>query len=456
MRPYVSTAVVLAIFLGGPLGALAEGTAEDEILQMLREDRPYHTVSPEQFKRLGWPLPDGGAAVKRTAEAARGSAFDPRDLERLPAEAVGYRARWHVLRYGVYGLDWDITGLHLIPNRPVPDLPTLVIIHGGSSNWYEFFVDPLNRPGVAQYLAQKMPVLLVTIPGNYRPGGWIENEYAQRVPAYVLDREISAGELRIRNAVYTFRVITDGVEKIVQTVTNGPVLIVGHSTAGEIQFILHGSDLRSRTHGLSLGWGTGGPAGLEVMRDFRGIRTAADYPDVWELRPRPAEDYSGGYLGPLNPIWDEDKSRLAMAEHWMSRVQWRRPNFKQPLQDIEHSSAINLREHVADQIRETLEGNDLGVNAAEVIRDLFSTMCVPLTGYERMIWTTAKLDDGHWNEGVTEARELQVANAFRKENPDIPVRVLLFDVPMTHYGHLEKPRQLAGGLLAAIRWLVQP
>jgi hypothetical protein len=31
--------------------------------------------------------------------------------------------------------------------------------------------------------------------------------------------------------------------------------------------------------------------------------------------------------------------------------------------------------------------------------------------------------------------------------------MLIFDVPMTHYGHIEKPKQLAGGLLAALTWL---
>ena len=50
----------------------------------------------------------------------------------------------------------------------------------------------------------------------------------------------------------------------------------------------------------------------------------------------------------------------------------------------------------------------------------------------------------------------EVANAFREKNPNIPIRVLVFDVPMTHYGHVEKPRQLAGGLVAALTWLVKP
>jgi hypothetical protein len=134
----------------------------------------------------------------------------------------------------------------------------------------------------------------------------------------------------------------------------------------------------------------------------------------------------------------------------------RRPQFKQPLQSMEHNSADNLREHVATQIRKFLQGNKLGIQPDEVAADLFSTTRSPLTGYRKMIWTTAQLDDGHWDPDPAKARELQIANEFRAKNPNIPIRVLVFDVPMTHYGHVEKPRQLAGGLVAALRWLIQP
>ena len=80
----------------------------------------------------------------------------------------------------------------------------------------------------------------------------------------------------------------------------------------------------------------------------------------------------------------------------------------------------------------------------------------PVTGYRKMIWTTSQLDDGHWDENPAAARELLIANEFRENNPNIPIRVLVFDVPLTHFGHVEQPRQLAGGLLAALTWLVQP
>ena len=445
---------VLLLSVSPPASASEDLAAENRIVAMLADDAPWHFVPASLFERLGWPLPDDGRTVENLADDSPGGALDPRSLEKIPAEVLGYRASWHEVRFRRYNLDWDIPGLALEPVNPLPDLPTLVIVNGGAANWYEFFLDPLNRPGIGQYLAQKVRVLLVTIPGNYRQGGWTEDDFASRVPAYLLDRNIPADEAALRNAVYTFGVVAQGTRAIIEEATEGPVVIVGHSTGGELQFLLHGSALEDRLQGLSLGWGTGGPAGSESMRAVRGIEEAGDYRHVTELRPRTCDQYAGGYLGPLNPFWDPAKSRLEMACDWMAREERRRPQFKQPLQDYEHRGANYLKDHVAAQIREALRGNELGIDPEEVIADLFSTMRVRLTGYERMIWTTARLDDGHWHpEQPERSREVMVSREFRRANPDIPVRLLVFDVPMTHYGHIERPRQLAGGLVAALRWL---
>jgi hypothetical protein len=450
-------ATAAAIFVTAPSPtAQTPGAAADRVVQMLAEDRPYHRVPPELFEQLGWDLPDGGSTVKALADAASGGAFDPRALESAPAAKLGYRAKWRVLRYKMYGLDWDITALQLTPVNPLPNLPTVAIINGGSANWYEFFVDPLNAPGLGQYLAQRIPVLLVTIPGNYRHGGWTEPDFAKRIPGYLLDRDVSADEAKVRHSVYTFRVVSEGVRRIVEATTAGPVVLVGHSTGGEIQFLLKESSLTPRLQGLSLGWGTGGPAALSRMRDYRGPRTVDDYPPVWELNPRPASAYARGYLGPLNPLWDNSGDRLAIATRWMARENTRRPQFKQTLQNVEHNSADNLRDHVAAEIRQALKGNRYGVTPDQVIADLFTTMRAPVKGYRKMIWTVGALDDGHWAAKPEDARELQVANEFRAANPSAAIRVLLFDVPMTHYGHVEKPRQLAGGLVAALTWLSRP
>ena len=437
------------------VGCTEPPTAEEQVIALLADDAPYHLVSEELFEELGWDLPDGGAAVTDLANAAPGGAFDPRDLESISPKTLGYTARWHEVRFNTYGLNWDISGLHLTPRDPLPDVPAMVIINGGGANWYEFFIDPKNRPGLGQYLAQRVPVLLLSIPGNYRHGGWTNLQFGERIPGYLLDRDVSAEEARIRNAVYTFRVVTDGVRAIIDEVVPGPAVVIGHSTGGEVQFILKDA-LAEKNRGLSMGWGTGGPAGLKSMRDFRGVRSIDDYLHVTKLRARTPDQYSRGYLGPWNPFWDPAKPRQEIAADWMGAEAHRRAQFKQPLQDIEHSSAINLLPEVSTQIRDTLADNPYGIEAQEVIDDLFSTMNSPVIGYKKMIWTTAKLDTGHWNEDPSKAREVIISAEFRDANPDIPIRVLVFDVPMTHYGHIEKPRELAGGLVAALRWLTAP
>ena len=456
------TAIAVAALALTALTTLASDAAEAEVLRLLRENRPFHTIPQDLFEQLGWDLPDGGAEVKSLADSAAGGAFDPRRLETLPADKLGYRANWHELRYEVYGLEWDIPGLLLTPNNPVPGLPTVAIIHGGSTNWYEFFLDPLNGPGLGQYLAQKVPVLLITIPGNYKHGGWQEQGALQdRIPGYLLDRSISAEEAKVRNAVFTFRVVAEGVRRLIETVTSGPILVVGHSTGGEIRFLLEESNLKSRMAGLFLGWGSGGPATLDkVVQDAQEARAEnlerfASYPPLWELRPRSPEGYvRSRYVGPLNPVGGG--SELEVARRWHELEGTRRPQFKQVLQDLEHQGAVELRERAAKEIRQALDGNKLGVNPEEVIPDLFTTVRAPVAGYHKMIWTVAEKDNGHWNSDPEKALEFRLAKAFRRQNPDIPIRVMLFDLPMTHFGHIEKARQLAGGLLAAMRWLVEP
>ena len=234
--------------------AFSADIADQKIPELLGQDREYATLSADLFGTMGWDLPDGGRAVKTLADAAPGGAFDPKKLETLPANSLGYTAKWQVVRYKYYGLDWDIAGLQLTPTKPEPGLPTLAVINGGSANFYEFFLDPLNRPGLGQYLAQRMPVMLITIPGNYSDGGWTSAKYNERIPGYLLDQRISTEEAGIRNGIYTFTLIAEGVRQLLEQKTSGPLLILGHSTGGEIQFLLKESSLKNRLNGRSIGW----------------------------------------------------------------------------------------------------------------------------------------------------------------------------------------------------------
>jgi hypothetical protein len=444
----------------GSVIALALATlAGPSVIALLSQERPFVTLPETDFEALGWSLPDGGRTVKTIADAAPGGAFDPRRLE--TATGLGYRAKWHELRYRYYGLDWDITGLQLTPDKPDPALPTLAIIHGGSANWYEFFLDPLNNAGFGQYLAQRVPVMLITIPGNYVHGGWTETTFDRRIPGYVLDRHITAEEARARTAVFTFKMAAEGVRQLLEKTTTGPLFIVGHSTGGEFQFLLKDSSLKPRLRDRSLGWGTGGPAFITKEIDERSgereerVVSYGKYPRVDTLRARDARGYvSSQYVGPLNPV--KGNTPLAIAEGWFAAENRRRPQFKQVLQDMEHQGFTEHRARLEREIRDALGGNTLGVDAEEVIRDLFVTMTPPLAGYTKMAWVVGRLDNGHWDEKQEAAREYQIAMRFRTANPSAPVRVLLIDAPITHYAHIERPRQLAAVIVDAASWVAAP
>ncbi len=147
---------------------------------------------------------------------------------------------------------------------------------------------------------------------------------------------------------------------------------------------------------------------------------------------------------------------VEVARRWLSIEDRRRPNFKQVLQDVEHHGASELRHRLEQEIREALKGITLHVAEDEVFKDLFYTNQSPVTGYQKMIWTVGKWDKAHWHKSqIEKARELRIANQFLQKDPKTEVKVIVYDLPLTHYGHIERPRHVAGGLYEAMQWLLQ-
>ncbi len=92
--PGVRLSLLFLLALGG-CSSPVEGpvaSAEEQLLELIGEDHPYSMVSTELFEQLGWDLPDGGSLVKELAESTPGGAVDPKALEALPAEELGYHA----------------------------------------------------------------------------------------------------------------------------------------------------------------------------------------------------------------------------------------------------------------------------------------------------------------------------------------------------------------------------
>jgi hypothetical protein len=440
----------------------------------LLDDRKsvYVSLSEPDFRSLGvgFDLPDDGRLVTALAEKAPGGAFDPRDVEKLAETELGYKADWIVERFRRYNLDWDITAFRLTSLNPeAKNYPWFIIMNGGAANVYEFFVDLKNRPGWAQYLAQKLNVMIVTIPGNFKYGGWTEPVVdIKRQPAYVLDRQLPPAESEVRNAIYTNALIMQGVKQLVMKHTSGDILLVGHSTSGEISMMAYeDEDLRARLKGRYLGWGSGGPARLELMRTVRGRNVAARAGASAEgsktaltvLERRDPQSYARGYSGFLNPLYQAGMSHLQIAEAWLAAEARRRPNFKQQLQNLEHGSELGQKAWVEAEIEAVLQrsGNPWGIPVEDVEKDLYATNYTRMDGFSRMVWTTAHFDRNHWNpEEPMKAIEVFVANEYRTKNPNAEIRLINWDPPMTHYGHLELPKQLAAAEFSVVRWLVRP
>src|SRR5260370_33357083 len=106
--------------------------------------------------------------------------------------------------------------------------------------------------------------------------------------------------------------------------------------------------LRSRLKGRYLGWGSGGPARIELLRTVRGKdipdRAGASPPGgstaLYILERRDPPSYARGYSGFLNPLYEPGMSHLQIADRWLSAEARRRPNFKQHLHDVEHGAAL--------------------------------------------------------------------------------------------------------------------
>ncbi|HYC71095.1 MAG TPA: hypothetical protein VEB66_07815 [Opitutaceae bacterium] len=465
-------------------GVHATPDIEKRIWALLDDPKSvYVSLSTPDFMALGagFELPDGGRHVTELALAAPGGAFDPRELEKLPPSALGYEAKWCVERYRHYNLDWDITGLRLTSLDPgAKNYPWLVIMNGGAANVYEFYVDLKNRPGWGQYLAQKLNVMIVSIPGNFKYGGWDEPVKSElRQPAYLLDRDLPLEESELRNCLLTNVNVMKGLKQLLMKQTTGDLLLIGHSTSGEMAMLANNDpDLRARTNGRYLGWGSGGPARLDRVRETReGASAGEDAPragraaaaaggsgaprertPLHKLSRRDAAGYARGYSRWLNPLYEPGDSTHQIAEKWIAAEARRRPQFKQQIQSIEHGGSIELKGWIEVSIEKLLEqsGNPWGVKLEEVSADLFSTHYTRMDGYNRMVWTVAHYDRNHWvPEDPMKSTEVFFANEYRRVNPAGDIRLMVWDPLMTHYGHVELPQQLASATYSVVRWLAR-
>ena len=222
------------------------------------------------------------------------------------------------------------------------------------------------------------------------------------------------------------------------------------------------AELRARLKGRYMGWGSGGPARLDRIRDAKESAEKPPTP-VSTRRPPPlhilsrrdAAGYSHGYSGFLNPLYEPGMSHYQIAERWLEVEGRRRANFKQQIQDLEHGGSIEQKGRIEVEIEAMLKktGNPWGVNLEDVSKDLFSTHYTRMDGYTQMVWTAAHFDRNHWvPEEPMKSVEVFFANEYRAKNLNAKIRLINWDPPMTHYGHVVLPRQLAAAHYNVVRW----
>ena len=462
---------------------LTNPVVEKKIWSLLDEKKTYVSLSTPDFMALGagFDIPDGGKSIMDLAAAAPGGAIDPRDLEKISPEKLGYKAKWIVERYKRYNLDWDITALNMTSNNPdAKKYPTFIIINGGAANWYEFFYDLKNRPGWAPYLAQKVNVMIVTIPGNFKYGGWpMPIQDITRQPQYLLDKDLPTAEIYLRNGLLNNQVVMQGLKQIIMKNIPGDILISGHSTSGELAMLAYQDpDLAAKLKGRYFGWGSGGPARLMLTRPLvqpnsvkhaneaavGATRGGGEGEGSGKRRPlevlsrRDVPTYTRGYTWFLNNFYEPGFSLADTAGKWLESEARRRPQFKQQIQDMEHGSGYGEKGYIEVELRRLIAaaGNPPGVNLEDVDKDLMSTYFTRMDGFKKMVWTVGHMDRNHWlPEDPMMAPEVYVAQEFRRVNPDIPVKLIVWDPALTHYGHLELPKEKAAADYSVIRWLMK-
>src|SRR5438093_1159464 len=287
----------------------------------------------------------------------------------------------------------------------------------------------------------------------------------------VTDLAMSApgGAFELRNPLLNNRLVMQGLKNLILKNTQGDILLIGHSTSGELSMLSYEDpELATRLKGRYLGWGSGGPARVVLTRTIKSPAISAggtgDEGGGGQKRPlemltrRNTAAYSRGYSWFLNPLYEPGMSIANIADTWLNAEARRRPQFKQQIQDLEHGAAIDQKGWIEAQILGLLKKteNPWGVNFEDVDKDLYSTHFTRMDGYKKMVWTVAHFDRNHWlPEDPMHALEVYVANEYRAVNPDAQIRLIVWDPPMTHYGHLELPKQLAAADYSVVRWLVK-
>lgn len=311
-----------------------------------------------------------------------------------PYEDTKYSIKEVTTRLNRNGYDWDMHGSLYSPHQETHPGRAFVIFHGGAGSEKIMALTPDGRPGLARVLAaQGFKVLTLTYPGHYPPGGVWKVPVPERMPRYLLDRELPPAEILDRNLKCTFNTILQGAGTLTdQHLAGYEVLAFGHSTGGPMAAHLCRFSPKTRVIGL-VGFGSGGPDGWrKEWREKTGSEAYREVPVEKVSRRSPDSFREARYEDP------PDLTPWGGAEDYIRLVSNLRSQMKTSLCDNQHNGAVGILE---DYVKRT------GLPREEY----FDHLDDPDPGWLktiRALLVVGENDHGHWVKGerIEDKREM--------------------------------------------------
>jgi pimeloyl-ACP methyl ester carboxylesterase len=323
-----------------------------------------------------------------------------------------------VARYNRNGYDWDIHGMLFTAEKEFDSNRAFVFFHGGAGSEKIMDLTPDGRPGLARVVAsQGFNVLALTYPGHYPQGGVWKQSIAERMPIYLVDRELPTEEILDRNLKCTFNVILQGAGLLTDQCFAGREIIgFGHSTGGPMAAHLTRFSKKTRVIGL-VGFGSGGPDGWRLeWRNQTGAEKYTEKPIDHVSRRSPDSFKESGYVDP------EDLTPWGGADDYIRLISPLRSQMKTSLCDNQHNAAIGILDEYVK--RTGLPREEYFDHLQEPDPAWLKTI--------RVLLTVGENDKGHWVKGerLEDKREMFMGAKYAASTRGAHV------VRIPRYGHV--------------------
>jgi pimeloyl-ACP methyl ester carboxylesterase len=323
-----------------------------------------------------------------------------------------------VARYNRNGYNWDIHGTLFTPEKEFDSNKAFVFFHGGAGSEKIMDLTPDGRPGLARVVAsQGFNVLALTYPGHYPKGGVWKQPIAERMPIYLVDRELPTEEILDRNLKCTFNVILQGAGLLTdQRFAGREIIGFGHSTGGPMAAHLTRFSKKTRVIGL-VGFGSGGPDGWRLeWRNQTGAEKYSEKPIDHISRRSPDSFKESGYVDP------EDLTPWGGADDYIRLISPLRSQMKTSLCDNQHNAAVGILDEYVK--RTGLPREEYFDHLQEPDPAWLKTI--------RVLLTVGENDKGHWVKGerLEDKREMFMGAKYAASTRGAHV------VLIPRYGHV--------------------